>query len=177
MIYRSRNGEPFRPIGVQRPGVERFCDYTGDEHMTAAYRVTARTSWLRESPPSAEVRAATHPMTDDELLTMVQEAGFRYHREVAEPHSGMTRENTPGDDDIVAVGASGFGAMAIVVAADRGFITHPRRSHACCGSPIFSPPPIIITALGRIFSAAARGAEFRYSTCTTTGPIWSRPLS
>jgi hypothetical protein len=124
VIYRSVGGEPFRPIGVQRPGVNRFCDYTGDSHMTASYRVTARTSLLRESSPSAAASATTHEMSDEELLTMVQEAGFRYYWEAAEPHSGMTRENTPGDDDIVAVGASGFGVMAIMVGADRGFITH-----------------------------------------------------
>jgi len=124
VIYRSAGGGPFRPIGVQRPGVDRFCDYTGDPHMTASYRVSSRTSSLRESPPSAATSASTHVMTDDELLTMVQEAGFRYYWEAAEPHSGMTRENTPGDDDIVAVGASGFGVMAIMVGAERGFITH-----------------------------------------------------
>jgi hypothetical protein len=124
VIYRSVGGDPFRPIGVQRPGVNRFCDYTGNPQMTASYRVSARTSSLRESTPSAAASATTHVMTDDELLTTVQEAGFRYYWEAAEPHSGMTRENTPGDDDIVAVGASGFGVMAIIVAADRGFITH-----------------------------------------------------
>jgi exo beta-1,2-glucooligosaccharide sophorohydrolase (non-reducing end) len=124
VIYRSVGGDPFQPIGVQRPGVNRFCDYTGDPHLTASYRVSARTSSMRESPPSAAVSATTHEMTDEELLTMVQEAGFRYYWEAAEPHSGMTRENTPGDDDIVAVGASGFGVMAIIVGAERGFITH-----------------------------------------------------
>ena len=124
VIYRSLGGEPFRPIGVQRPGVNRFSDYTGAPPVTASYRVGARTSSLRESTPSAAVTASTHAMTDDELLTMVQEAGFRYYWEAAEPHSGLTRENTPGDDDIVAVGASGFGVMATIVAADRGFITH-----------------------------------------------------
>ncbi len=123
VIYRSVSGAAFEPIGVQRPGVNRFCDYTGNPHTTAAYRVTARTSTLRESPPSAVATASTHPMTDDELLTMVQEASFRYYWEADEPHSGMTRESTPGNDDIVAVGASGFGIMAIVVGADRGFIT------------------------------------------------------
>src|SRR6202453_3717668 len=124
VIYRSVGGDPFQPIGVQRPGVNRFCDYTGDPHLTASYRVSTRTSSLRESPPSPAASAATHAMTDEELLTMVQEAGFRYYWEAAEPHSGMTRENTPGDDDIVAVGASGFGVMAIIVGAERGFITH-----------------------------------------------------
>lgn len=123
VIYRSVNHEPFRPIGVQRPGVNRYCDYIGNPHMTASYRVTARTSSLRESAPSAVATATTHPMTDDQLLTMVQEASFRYYWEADEPHSGMTRENTPGNDDIVAVGASGFGVMAIVVGAERNFIT------------------------------------------------------
>lgn len=124
VIYRSIGGGAYLPIGVQRPGVNRFCDYVGNPHLTASYRVTARTSALVESSPSAAAKASTHPMTDDELLTMVQEASFRYYWEAAEPHSGMTRENTPGDDDIVALGASGFGIMAIVVGADRGFITH-----------------------------------------------------
>ena len=124
VIYRSLNGGAFEPIGVQRPGVNRYCDYLGRPPVTAVYRVTARTSSLRESRPSATVEASTRPMSDEELLTMVEEAGFRYYWEAAEPHSGMTRENTPGDDDIIAVGATGFGVMAMVAAADRGFITH-----------------------------------------------------
>lgn len=126
VIYRSEGGGPFKPIGVQRAGVERFCDFTGNPHMTTSYRVTARTSSLRESGPSQAATTSTHPMTDDELLTMVQEASFRYYWEAAEPHSGMTRESEPGSDDMIALGASGFGVMAIVVGADRGFITKPQ---------------------------------------------------
>lgn len=123
VIYRSMHGEPFRPIGIQRPGVTRYDDYLGDPHATAAYKISARTSSLHESPLSAAVAATTHPMSDDELLTMVQEASFRYYWEAAEPHSGMTRENTPGNDDIIALGASGFGIMAIVSGTHRGFIS------------------------------------------------------
>jgi exo beta-1,2-glucooligosaccharide sophorohydrolase (non-reducing end) len=123
VVYRSEHGGPFQPIGVQRPAVNRFCDYIGDAHTTATYRVTARTSSLRESSQSVSATASTHPMTDDELLTMVQRASFRYYWEAAEPHSGMTRENTPGNDEIIALGASGFGIMAIAVGAGNGFIT------------------------------------------------------
>ncbi|MFP5205285.1 MAG: glucoamylase family protein [Acidobacteriota bacterium] len=123
VIYRSEGGGPFQPIGVQRAGVDRYCDYTGNPHMTASYRVMARTSSLLESAPSAGATASTHPMTDDELLTMVEEASFRYYWEAAEPHSGMARENQPGNDDMIALGASGFGVMAIMVGAERGFIT------------------------------------------------------
>lgn len=123
VIYRSMNGKPYRAIGVQRPGINRFCDFLGDPHATASYKVSARTSSLRESPLSSAVTASTHPMTDDQLLTMVEEASFRYYWEADEPHSGMTREDEPGNDDIVAVGASGFGIMSMIVGVDRGFIT------------------------------------------------------
>lgn len=91
VIYRSKDGGPFLPIGVQRPGVNRFCDYTGDPHMTASYRITARTSSLQESAPSASVTASTHSMTDDGLLTMVRRTSFRYCWKAEEPHSGLTR--------------------------------------------------------------------------------------
>ena len=67
--------------------------------------------------------ASTHELSDDELLTMMQHACFHYYWEGADPHSGMTRENIPGDDRIVATGASGFGIMSLVVGVDRNFIT------------------------------------------------------
>ena len=121
VIYRSVQGESFRAIGIQRPGIQRYEDFVGDPHWTARYKISARTSSLAESPLSTAVEASTHTMTDDELLSMVQEASFRYYWDGAEPHSGMARESMPGGDDIVAVGASGFGIMAMIVAADRGF--------------------------------------------------------
>jgi hypothetical protein len=62
-------------------------------------------------------------LSDDELLTMLQKACFHYYWEGADPHSGMARENIPGDDRIVATGASGFGIMALMVGVERGFIT------------------------------------------------------
>lgn len=122
VIYRSMHGGPFKPIGVQRYGVNRFCDYIGDPHAMASYKISARTSSLHESKLSDVRTASTHPMTDDELLTMVQEASFRYYWEADEPHSGMARESQPGNDDMVAVGASGFGVMSMVVAAQRNFV-------------------------------------------------------
>ena len=123
VIYRSLNGGALKPVGVQRFGVDRYEDYVGDSNATASYQVSARTSALAESVKTKAVEAKTHPMTDDELLTMVQEANFRYYWEAAEPVSGMARESQPGQDDLIATGASGFGVMALVVGVDRGFIT------------------------------------------------------
>jgi hypothetical protein len=57
------------------------------------------------------------------LDAALQEACFRYYWEGADSSSGMARENIPGDDRIVATGASGFAIMALMVGVDRGFIT------------------------------------------------------
>lgn len=122
VVSRSLNGGPWKPVGVQRAGATRYVDWIGDPHARAAYRVTARTSALAESAASGEAAAATHPMSDDELLTMVEDASFHYYWDSAEPVSGMALESQPGNDDMIALGASGFGVMATIVAADRGFV-------------------------------------------------------
>lgn len=125
VIYRSIEKEPFKPIGIQIPGINRYTDFLGDLNRSARYRVSVADLDYRESAPSQVVAASTlsRPATDDELLNMVQEACFRFYWEGAHPVSGMTRENLPGNDEIIATGASGFGIMALVAAVDRGFIT------------------------------------------------------
>jgi hypothetical protein len=61
-------------------------------------------------------------ITDDELLTLVQQQTFKYFYDFAHPASGMARErNTSGD--LVTSGGSGFGIMALIVGMERNFIT------------------------------------------------------
>ncbi|RXK62262.1 beta-glucosidase [Lacibacter luteus] len=61
-------------------------------------------------------------ITDDELLTKVQQQTFKYFWDFAHATSGLARErNTSGD--LVTSGGSGFGAMAIVTGINRNFIT------------------------------------------------------
>jgi hypothetical protein len=61
-------------------------------------------------------------ITDDELLTLVQQQTFKYFWDFAHPVSGLARErNTSGNT--IAVGGSGFGIMAIVTGIHRNFIT------------------------------------------------------
>lgn len=123
VIYRSLDGGPFQPVGIQVPGMRRWEDFLGATGKHATYKVAAVDRSFHQGPLSAPASAATHPMTDDELLTMVQQASFRYYWEGASPVSGMARENIPGNDSIVATGASGFGVMALVAGVDRGFVT------------------------------------------------------
>ena len=122
-IYRSWDGEHFTPIGIQRGQFNRFVDFVGPPPRKAFYKITAINLAGKASPPSAVVSASTRPFTDDELLDMVQEACFRYYWEAAHPNAGMALEIVPGDENLVAVGASGFGIMALLAGTERHFIT------------------------------------------------------
>ena len=123
VIYRSWDGAHFEPVGVQQGDLHRYCDFVGAPPRTASYRVTSVSVSGAESQPSPSASATTRALTDDELLTMVQEGCFRYYWDGAHPDAGMALEITPGDKNLVALGASGFGIMAIVVGTDRGFVT------------------------------------------------------
>ena len=59
---------------------------------------------------------------DDQLLTLIQEKTFRYFYDFAQPSSGLARERN-GSGDIVTIGGSGFGVMALIVGMERGFIS------------------------------------------------------
>ena len=123
IVYRSFDGKDFQPIGTQVRGINRYADFIGKPDQKAFYKVAASDRSYRQSRLSEAVSASTKQLTDDELLTMLQEECFRYYWEGAHPKSGMTLENIPGDDRIIATGASGFGIMAVIVGVDRGFIT------------------------------------------------------
>lgn len=61
-------------------------------------------------------------ITDEELLTKIQQQTFKYFYDFGHPQSGMARErNTSGD--VVTSGGSGFGVMALVTGIHRNFIT------------------------------------------------------
>lgn len=74
-----------------------------------------------QSGPRGEKR-----LTDDELLTEVQRRTFRYFWDFGHPVSGLARERsdtTHINHEVVTIGGSGFGVMAIIVGVERGFIT------------------------------------------------------
>jgi exo beta-1,2-glucooligosaccharide sophorohydrolase (non-reducing end) len=122
-VYRSLGGGPYQPIGIQERGLERYTDFLGKTAQAASYKVAAASWDGTLSPMSAEASAVTRQLSDDELLTMLQEECFHYYWDSSGPHSGMAREDIPGNDRIIATGASGFGIMALIVGIDRGFVT------------------------------------------------------
>jgi hypothetical protein len=66
-------------------------------------------------------------LADEELLEAVQRQTFGFFWEAAHPVSGLApdrcKTNLGPSDDLVATGGSGFAAMALIVAAERGWIT------------------------------------------------------
>jgi hypothetical protein len=62
-------------------------------------------------------------ISDSALLDLVQQQTFKYFWDFGHPTSGLARERNNGDNNTVTTGGSGFGIMAMVVAANRGFIT------------------------------------------------------
>lgn len=63
--------------------------------------------------------------TDDDLLDMTERYTARYFMEFAHPTFGMARERNNNNKDIVTTGGTGFGIMALVAAANRGY--YPRK--------------------------------------------------
>lgn len=122
-IYRSTNGgKDFSPLRTISGNDTLFIDF----HSSAAvdsftYHVRATNSGGQESDPSPSARAALQPMSDDELLDMVQSYSLRYFWDFAHPVSGLARErNTSGNT--VTIGGSGFGIMGLLVGIERGWI-------------------------------------------------------
>ncbi|MBI2496618.1 MAG: hypothetical protein HYV75_01360 [Opitutae bacterium] len=127
-IYRSWDGQDYRPVATQRGDWTRHEDFTGEPGREVFYKVSAVDLAGNESPLSAAVSAHPHPMSDDELLDMVQLGCFRYYWEAGHPDAGLAPEILPGDEHMLALGGNGFGVMALIAATERGFV--PRAQAA-----------------------------------------------
>lgn len=127
-IYRSADGKNFKPVGIQIPSISRYTDYTGETGKTFYYKISFTGYNDKESRHSEVFSVKTRAMSDEELLTMVQEASFRYCWEGAEKNSGLSKENIPGRNNMIAMGVSGFGVMALIAGTERNFITREQSA-------------------------------------------------
>ena len=127
-IYRAESSAgPFVKVNDVVHKFHIFSDFVGENGKTYYYRVTAINQSYLESDSSAVVSATTRAFTDDELLTSVQEATFRYFWDFGHPVSGLARERDS-SGDVCTSGGTGFGLLTLMVGAERGFA--PRDSVA-----------------------------------------------
>ena len=70
--------------------------------------------------------ASLASLPDEELVELVQRQTFRFFWEGSDPVSGLAPDVIPGRShhppDLVAIGGSGFGIMALIVAVERGWV-------------------------------------------------------
>ncbi len=87
-------------------------------------------SFLGLAQENRPIYQRPNQLSDEDLLTKVQEHTFQYFWRGAEPVSGLARERYHADDiypqddkHVITTGGGGFGLMAILVGIERGFIT------------------------------------------------------
>ena len=116
--------------GKMKPAGERAAaksDSTGE--VCGVPRSRAR---LAPAPPPRQRAVTTAAelaaLPDNALLEAVQRQTFRFFWEGSHPASGLaldrrTAARIRGVNDKVAIGGSGFGVMALIVAVKRGWVT------------------------------------------------------
>jgi len=126
-IYRAETAEgPFVKLNDAAHKLCVYSDFFGANGRTYYYCV--KSVAIRgggESGPSNVVSAISYAMTDEQLLTSVQEAVFRYFWDYGHPVSGLAREGYgfSHSTDTCTSGGTGMGLMAICVGAERKFVT------------------------------------------------------
>jgi hypothetical protein len=126
-VYRSDKPEgPFQRMNPQPLSYSVLSDFLGENEKAFYYRVSELRQ-DKEVSTSDVALAVSRVMSDEELLTSIQEATFRYFWDYGHPISGLAREAL-GSGEKVTIGGSGFGVMAIIVAAERGFVSRPNAA-------------------------------------------------
>ncbi len=118
-IYRKINNQWYYWTTVPKEKSYLMLSNLGMNY-TLTLKVSAIDLSGNESALSDSVVATTHIMSDEEFLDMTQRATFRYFWDYAHPVSGLARERL-GSGETVTIGGSGFGVMALLVGAERGF--------------------------------------------------------
>lgn len=105
-------GTPLSPFSLYRFNIDPGRNLGGS--IYESYMITFRTR-LDTTPKFPLI-------SDDSLLTLIQRKTFGYFWDQAHPVSGLSRERL-GSGEIVTMGGSGFGLMALLVGIERNFIT------------------------------------------------------
>ena len=131
-IYRAdSNDGPFTKLNDSVHKVSVYSDFFDANDQTYYYYVkSAAILGGGESGPSNIVSAASYAMTDEQLLTSVQEAVFRYFWDYGHPVSGLAREGYQlgHSTDTCTSGGTGMGLMAICIGAEREFVTRSQAA-------------------------------------------------
>lgn len=127
-VWVSLDGENFTQRGETTDTL--FLDFVSDLGSELKLSYEIRANQTQDTVVLASKKTATHKMSDDELLDMVEYYTFRYFWNGAEPNSGMAPERIhldgeypDNDAHIVTTGGTGFGLFGLIAGIERGWVT------------------------------------------------------
>jgi len=125
-IYRSDGNDNFSKIAESKS--TDYLDFFGKtvkKDQTILYRIMPKgLPVTHKDAGKFEVPVPVHPANDSDLLDMTQRYTTRYFVDFAEPRTGMAHERSNDmNGNIITVGGSGFGVMAIIAGAERHYFT------------------------------------------------------
>lgn len=90
--------------------------------MRKIFLVICLAALVQQAAAQKKKKVPRPELGDSALVTLVQQRTFDYFWKFAHPVSGLAPERTT-TPEVVTIGGSGFGVMAILVGIERGFIT------------------------------------------------------
>lgn len=102
-----------------------YLDFVNDlgKNLQLTYRLVPKgMSVTSKDAGKFQVKTATHSFSNDQLLDMVQRYSTRYFYDFGHPDCGLARERSNDvHGDIVTIGGTGFGIMALVAGTERNY--------------------------------------------------------
>lgn len=120
-IYRSRDKENYTPIGITPVFASSFADMVPASNRTYFYKITWVDHNYEESPFSHALEARTSPLSDDQMLNMIQAAHISFFVERTEVNSGMHALTFSNRHATVSVQETGYSLLAHLVGVERDF--------------------------------------------------------
>ncbi len=126
-IYRSEDGNNnFSKIGESN--TDNYLDFFGKpilKEQTFIYRIMPKGLPVdSKDAVKFEIKVAVPMSTDEALLDLTQRYTTRYFYDFAQRETGMARERSNDvNGDIITIGGSGFGIMALIAGAERNYFS------------------------------------------------------
>lgn len=135
-IYRSSDaGRNYVHCGSSDTGY--FTDFVGKPETYPSwllYKIIPQSVKLKTVRNKTNVISVSLPQsTDSLLLDMTERYTIRYFYDFADPCTGMARERSNNrDGNIITTGGTGFGIMALIAAAERGYVSAEQVHNQMC---------------------------------------------
>jgi hypothetical protein len=126
-IYRSENsGKDFVKAGESN--TDQYLDFFGkpvQKELNFIYRIMPKGLPVDSKDAlKFEIKVSVPVSNDEALLDMTQRYTTRYFYDFAQPQTGMARERSNDiNGDIITIGGSGFGIMALIAGAERNYFS------------------------------------------------------